>query len=200
MRARDSLALIVGVGACLASACDEESPFGAVPEEVIHGTDQIWELGLDGFPAAFDLPSGQRFIVGAGAIPGSFGTVLLDARDDGTLVFRSFGTLAPAFSSVRVGFQDLGSRSFESVVEVPQDGYTSPSDSTGVAVVEGHTYAVRISSTFPNGLVALNYGKMTVLELDRQLPADPRSRFVRFAWAYQVRPLDVSVAVEEDGT
>jgi hypothetical protein len=200
MRAREVIALLAIVGAPLAGACDEESPFETVPEEVIHGTDQIWELGLEGFPAAFDLPSGQRFVVGASAISGSFGTVVLEGREDGTLVFRSFATLAPDFSFARVGLQDLGPRSFASVTEVPEGGYTVPSDSTGVPIVEGHTYALRISTVFAGGIVGLNYGKITVTEVGLQFPADPRSRFVRFDWAYQVQPQDLNVAVEEDGT
>ncbi|MFN2421011.1 MAG: hypothetical protein ABR527_06485 [Gemmatimonadota bacterium] len=200
MRKREALALLAIVVAPLAGGCNEQSPFETIPEEVVHGTDQIWELGLEGFPAAFDLPSGQRFVVGASSISGSFGTVVLEGREDDTLVFRSFATLAPDFSFSRVGIQDLGSRSFDSVTEVPEGGYTLPSDSTGVPIVAGHTYAVRITTTFSSGIVGLNYGKITVLEVDRQFPADPRSRFVRFEWAYQVRPQDVTVAVEEDGT
>lgn len=200
MRARRRAALLVLLCGALVGACKERNPFEGVPERVDHGASQIWELGLEGFPNAFDVPTGRRFIVGADAIASSFGTFVLDARPDGTLVLRPFSTIAPGFSSSRVGIQDLGALSFEAVTEVPDGGYKAPGDSTGVPVVEGHSYALRISTQFPSGLLALNYAKVHVSQLGRQSPNDPRSRFVLFEWAYQNRPQERNVTVVDGGT
>jgi len=189
-----AFALLVVAGA----ACGDENPFRSIPDLVIEGNSQLWELGLEGFPSGFDIPSGQRFFVGPSSVITSFGTFVLEARDDGTLVFRSFATLTPAFSVVRVGIQDLGARPFEAVTEVPDEGYASVSDTLGVPVVEGHTYAFRISIP-SQGLVLINYAKLHVIEVEEQVPGDPGSRFIRFEYAYQNQPLNRNVAVGTGG-
>lgn len=179
----------------LVAACDEENPFQSIDEEVEHGSSQLWELGLDGFPSGFDIPTGERFFVGPSSVLTTFGTFVLVARSDGTLVLRPYATLVSGFSSVRTGIQDLGVRSFEAVESVPEGGYNSPSDSLGVPVVAGHTYAFRLSIA-QQGVVFINYAKLHVQEVGLQFPQNPGSRFVRFEYAYQEQPLNRNVAVE----
>lgn len=177
-----------------AAACDEENPFRTIPEEVFAGESKVWEMGLEGFPSAFDIPTETRFFVGPSSVLTSVGTFVLASRTDGTLVLRSYAPLAPGFSVVRAGFQDLGAVPFESVVEVPEAGYTSASDTLGVPVVEGHTYAVRI--TIPSqGVTFVNYAKLHVIDVGLQFPNDPRSRFILFEWGYQNQPLNRNVAI-----
>lgn len=191
-------ALLAVACAMIVGACGERNPFDIVPERVDHGTSQIWELGLAGFPNAFDLPSGRRFIVGVSSIGSSFGSFVLVSDADGTLVFRPFATVAPGFSASRVGIQDLGASSFESVLEVPDGGYRAPSDTVGVPVVEGHTYAFRVTTQFAVGLLGLNYAKVHVLQVGQEVADDPRSRIVHFQWAYQNRPQDRNVTVVDE--
>ena len=198
MRTRDALAWLL-LALPVAAACEEENPFEAIPEQVDHGTDQIWQLGFEGFPSGFDLATGTRFFVGPSRIDPDIGTFVLDQRADGTLIFRPYSTLASQFSSVRVGMIDLGARSFESVTVVPESGYSAPTDSLGVPVVQGHTYAFRVSTRL-GAVTALNYGKIHVVQVARQVASDPASRFVRFEWAYQRQPQDRDVAVEEEET
>ena len=199
MRTRNALIWLLLALPSITAACEEENIFESIPERVDHGTDQLWQLGFEGFPSGFDLPTGTRFFVGPSRIDPDFGTFVLDQRTDGTLIFRPYSTLASGFSRVRLGMIDLGARSFESVTVVPEGGYSSPIDSLGVPVVQGHTYAFRIST--PLGTVtALNYAKVHVVQVARQVASDPRSRFVRFEWAYQQQPQDRDVAVVEEET
>ncbi|MDX1623997.1 MAG: hypothetical protein R3199_08445 [Gemmatimonadota bacterium] len=191
-----ALALLVA----LAAACEEENPFRNQPAIVTSGMDRVWELDLDGFPSGFDFTTGTRFFVGTTEPRTSSGSWVLAARADGTLVFRAFSTLAPRLSLVRTGIQDLterqGVRSFEAVTEVPGDGYSASDDSTGVAVVEGHVYAFQIRRIRP-GFAPINFAKLEVVSVEREFPDDPRSRSVRFRWAYQTQPLNRNVTVEE---
>jgi hypothetical protein len=174
----------------LLAACDDENPFRNTTPQVFEGESQLWELGLPAFPSGWDFASAQRLFVGTDEIGGSTGTFLLDARSNGTLVFRAFSTfLAPGLSSVRTGIQDLGSVPFESVEEVPEDGYSDVDDAAGVAVETGHVYAFRISRS-QGGIVPINYAKLAVLEVGTEFPGQPASRFARFRWAYQVQPLN----------
>lgn len=198
MRARELGRIVALLLVSFVVACDEENPFQSIDEEVEHGTSQVWELGLATFPSGFDIPSGERFFVGPTTVPSTFGTFVLDARPDGTLVFRPYSTLVSVLSVVRTGIQDLGTVSFSSVAEVPDGGYSLPSDSLGVAVLAGHTYAFRISIT-DQAVIPINYAKLHVIELGQQLPGDPRSRFIRFEWAYQEQPLNRNVTVEDGG-
>jgi hypothetical protein len=178
------------LGAILLSACDDENPFRNTTPQVVEGEAQLWELGLPAFPSGWDFASAQRLFVGTDEIGGSTGTFLLDARSNGTLVFRAFSTfLAPGLSSVRTGIQDLGAVPFESVEEVPEDGYSDVDDAAGVAVETGHVYAFRISRS-QGGIVPINYAKLAVLEVGTEFPGQPASRFARFRWAYQVQPLN----------
>ena len=120
------------------AACDDGNPFENTTR-VVEGEDQVWELGLPAFPSGWDFSSAQRIFVGTDEIGGNDGSFILDARTDGTLVFRPFSTfLAPGVSSVRTGILDLGSIPFESVEELPESGYSDVNDSTGVAVQAGH--------------------------------------------------------------
>jgi hypothetical protein len=172
------------------AACDDENPFRNTTPQVFEGENQLWEFGLPAFPSGWDFASAQRIFVGTDEVGGSTGTFLLDARPDGTLVFRPFSTfLAPGLSSVRTGIQDLGAVPFESVEEVPDGGYADVDDSTGVAVEAGHVYAFRISRS-QGGIVPINYAKLAVLEVGTEFPGQPGSRFARFRWAYQVQPLN----------
>jgi hypothetical protein len=181
--------LLVLVAALLA-ACDDENPFRNTTPQVFEGESQLWELGLPAFPSGWDFASAQRIFVGTDEIGGSTGTFLLDARPNGTLVFRAFSTfLAPGLTSVRTGIQDLGAVPYESVEEVPEDGYSDVDDAAGVPVEAGHVYAFRISRS-QAGIVPINYAKLAVLEVGSEFPGQPGSRFARFRWSYQVQPLN----------
>jgi hypothetical protein len=181
--------LLVLVAALLA-ACDDENPFRNTTPQVFEGESQLWELGLPAFPSGWDFASAQRIFVGTDEIGGSTGTFLLDARPNGTLVFRAFSTfLAPGLTSVRTGIQDLGAVPYESVEEVPEDGYSDVDDDAGVPVEAGHVYAFRISRS-QAGIVPINYAKLAVLEVGSEFPGQPGSRFARFRWSYQVQPLN----------
>jgi hypothetical protein len=187
---RYTVGRLLVLGAILLSACDDENPFRNTTPQVVEGEAQLWELGLPAFPSGWDFASAQRLFVGTDEIGGSTGTFLLDARSNGTLAFRAFSTfLAPGLSSVRTGIQDLGSVPFESVEEVPEDGYSDVDDAAGVAVETGHVYAFRISRS-QGGIVPINYAKLAVLEVGTEFPGQPASRFARFRWAYQVQPLN----------
>lgn len=188
--------VFAALAALVLAACDEENPFQNTEPRVLSGDSQVWELGLPAFPSGWDFFSGTRIFVGTDEISGGSGTFILDSRVDGTLVFRPFSTLLPSgLSSTRTGIQDLGAVPWESVEEVPGDGYSDVSDSTGVAVVSGHVYAFRISR--PQGtIIPINFAKLQVIEVGTEVPGQPGSRFARFRWAYQVQPLNQHVAVE----
>lgn len=200
MRRASALA-VLAVSALVASACEEENPFRRQDPVVTFGTTRVWELALEGFPSAFDFAGGTRFAVGTTQIGALNGTWVLDSRDDGTLVIRPFSTLVPEFSRVRTGILDvteeLGVQTFEALTEAPSGGYTDPDSAAGVPVVQGHVYAFRISR-ISGQLVPINFGKMEILEVGREFPDDPRSRFVRFRWAYQNQPLNRNLVVEEE--
>lgn len=173
-----------------ASACDEENPFRTVAPVINGGDAQVWELALPGFPSGWDFPAGERFFVGTSEIGSTFGTWVLDSRADGTLIFRPFSTLAPDLSFIRTGIIDLGSVPFDAVESAPGGGYSSVNDPAGVPVIEGHTYAFRISFVATGGVVPINYAKLSVIDVDQEFAGDPNSRFIRFEWAYQVQPLN----------
>ena len=187
---RHIVGLLVLAVAVAFAACDDENPFRNTSPQVFEGENQLWELGLPAFPSGWDFASAERIFVGTDEIGGTTGSFLLDARPNGTLVFRAFSTfLAPGLSGVRTGIQDLGAVPYESVDEVPDGGYSEVDDSTGVAVEAGHVYAFRISRS-QGGIVPINYAKLTVLEVGTEFPGEPGSRFARFRWAYQVQPLN----------
>jgi len=187
----------IGLAAAIV-ACDEDNPFRNTQPLVFGGTDQIWELGTPGFPSGWDFLSGQRFFVGTTSLDRFSGTVVLASRPDGTLVFRGFSTIAPEIANVRTGIQDLGAVSFESVVEVPEDGYSAVDDTTGVPVIEGHVYAFRLTR-IGNVVVPINFAKLVVIEVGTQIVGDPQSRFVRFEWMFQNQPLNRRVEEETGG-
>ncbi|HUP20377.1 MAG TPA: hypothetical protein VM778_10545 [Gemmatimonadota bacterium] len=196
MRIRRAVVPFVAVLAVATVACEEDNIFRGTSPFVVTSSSQVWQLGLEGFPSAYDFATARRFFVGAEPIGAFDATWVLDERADGTLVFRPYSIVAPAASLVRVGIQDLGAVPFESVAEAPAEGYSAVDDSTGVAVVEGHVYAFRISR-ITGSLVPINYAKLAVTEVGQQLPGDPDSRFIRFEWAYQVQPLNRDVVVED---
>jgi hypothetical protein len=177
-----------------APGCDEDNPFRNVSPDVTTGESQVWELALGGFPSGWDFPSERQLFIGSGGFSTTVGNWLLAARADGTLILRSFSSLVD-FTSVRTGIQDLGTVDFESVVEVPDGGYSAIDDSTGVVAVEGHVYAFRIS-LLRTGVIPINYAKLRIIEIGTQFPDDPRSRFVRFEWSYQEQPLNRRVVAE----
>lgn len=177
-----------------AAGCDEDNPFRNVSDEVSTGTSQIWELSLAGFPSGFDFPTEQRIFVGEGGFASSLGNFLLDERDDGTLILRPFSSLVD-FTLARTGIQDLGAVDFDALLEAPESGYIAVEDSAGVPVLAGHVYAFRITR-LSSGAVPINYAKLVVLETGTEFPEDPRSRFVRFDWAYQNQPLNRRVVEE----
>ena len=188
--------LIIALAALVFAACDEENPFQTTTPQVVSGESQVWELDLPAFPSGWDFFTGARIFVGTDEISGGSGAFILDSRVDGTLVFRSFSTLVPSGLSVtRTGIQDLGAVPWESVEDVPGDGYSDVNDSTGVAVLQGHVYAFRLSR--PQGtIVPINFAKLQVIEVGTEVPGQPGARFARFRWAYQVQPLNQHVAVE----
>ncbi|HUP01733.1 MAG TPA: hypothetical protein VM737_09480 [Gemmatimonadota bacterium] len=184
------------LGALILAGCDEDNPFRATPEDVLTGESQVWELGLSAFPSAYDFARGERFFLSNLRGPGRdpltgriVGDWALDARADGTLILRPLSTLAPELVVTRTGIQDLGAILFDSVLEAPADGYSAADDSLGVPVVAGHVYAFRISDLSQIG-TPLNYAKLEVIEVGQEIPGDPRSRFIRFRWAYQRQPLN----------
>ena len=178
------------------AACGDENPFRNTTPQVLTGEAEIWEIGLPAFPSGWDFPSGQRIFVGTDDIGSTTGTFVLDSGDGGALAFRPFSTfLAPGLSGVRTGIRDLGTVPYESIEEVPGDGYSDVNDSTGVAVQQGHVYAFRITRQ-QGSVIPINYAKLEVLQVGSEFPEEPRSRFVRFRWAYQVQPLNRRVAVE----
>ena len=182
--------LLPVLAALTVGACGDENPFRNTTPQVFDGESQLWELGLPAFPSGWDFASAQRIFVGTDEIGGSTGAFLLDARTDGTLIFRPFSTfLAPGLSGVRTGIQDLGTVPFESVEEVPESAYSDVNDSAGVVVQLGHVYAFRITRT-QGGVIPINYAKLGVIEIGTEFPAQPGSRFARFRWAYQVQPLN----------
>lgn len=191
--------ILLAVAAAMAiAACGEDNPFRNEPPFVLVGTSQVWELELEGFPSAFSLGTGLRFFVGVDDLGPVDAMWVLAAREDGTLVFRPFSTLVvPAFSLLRVGIRDMGAVSFESVAEAPDGGYSDVNDSTGVPVIEGHVYTFRITQlgTIPT---RTNFAKLEVIEVGQQFPEDPRSRFIRFRWAFQVQPLNRTLVVEDE--
>ena len=185
---RHTLAVVL---ACTALAgCGEENPFRTTSPEIESGETQVWELGLEAFPSGWEFVSGTRIFVGTDDLALGSGDFVLDARPEGTLVFRPFSTLlVPGVSSTRTGIRDLGAVPWESVDEVPEGGYSDVNDSAGVPVEAGHVYAFRISRQ-QGTIVPLNYAKLQVIEVGTEDAGDPRSRFVRFRWAYQVQPLN----------
>lgn len=172
------------------TACGDDNPFRTVEPVVNEGDDQVWELALPGFPSGWDFAAGERFFVGTSQIGNTSGTWVLDSRGDGTLILRSFSTLAPNLSFVRTGIIDLGAVPFDTVDRAPAGGYSSVNDSDGVPAIEGHTYAFRISFIATGGVVPINYAKLSVIEVGQEFAGDPNSRFIRFEWAYQVQPLN----------
>jgi hypothetical protein len=181
--------ILAAFAALPSTACDDENPFRNTSPDVFGGENQIWELGLPAFPSGWDFGSAQRIFVGTDEISGSDGAFVLDARPDGTLVFRPFSTfVVPGVSAVRTGIQDLGAVPYESVEEVPEGGYSDVNDSAGVAVQPGHVYAFRITRQ-QGGIVPINYAKLGVIEIGTEFPGQ-QSRFVRFRWSYQVQPLN----------
>lgn len=180
----------VALGAFVATACGDENPFRSTSPEIEAGEAQVWELGLETFPSGWEFVSGTRIFVGTDELALGSGDFVLDARPEGTLVFRPFSTLlVPGVSSTRTGIRDLGAVPWESVEEVPEGGYSDVNDSAGVPVESGHVYAFRISRQ-QGTIVPLNYAKLQVIEVGTEVAGDPRSRFVRFRWAYQVQPLN----------
>lgn len=197
MKTTKCILATIGLAAAIV-ACDEDNPFRNTRPLVFGATDQIWELGTQGFPSGWDFISGQRFFVGTTSLDRFSGTVVLASRPDGTLVFRGFSTIAPEIANVRTGIQDLGALSFESVREVPDGGYSAVDDTTGVPVVEGHVYAFRMTR-IGGVVVPINFAKLVAIEVGTQIPGDPRSRFVRFEWKFQNQPLNRRVEEEIGG-
>lgn len=188
----------LGGFACLIASigCEEDNPFRSIPEGVSTGQSRIWELALPAFPSVFDFTTGEGLFIGAETIGSRQGDFVLDSRPDGTLVFVPFSAVAGGLTVKRTGFIDLGPIPFESVEEAPEDGYSAVGDSTGVPVIEGHVYALRVADLSISA-VPINYGKIEVLDVGVQRPDDPRSRFVRFLWSYQLQPLNRRVVVTE---
>ena len=187
--------MIVVLGA---TACEETNPFRNTQERVFSGSSELWELSLDGFPSGWDFPSATRLFVGTSGVDNFTGTFVLDAREDGTLVLVPFSILAAGLSGQRTGIRDLGAVSFDGVQSVPTDGYNSTSDPEGTMIEIGHVYAFRIALLI-SAVVPINYGKLEVIDIGQQDPADPRSRFIRFRWAYQLQPNNTDLRVEEEG-
>jgi hypothetical protein len=188
--------LYAALAALSLAACDEENPFRNTTPQVQSGENQVWELGLPAFPSGWDFVTGSRIFVGTDEITGATGVFVLDARADGTLVFRPFSTLLTSGLGVaRTGIQDLGAVPWESVEEVPDGGYSDVNDASGVAVQAGHVYAFRITRQ-QGTIVPINFAKLQVIDVGTEVPGQPASRFVRFRWAYQVQPLNHRVAVE----
>lgn len=174
----------------MTSACEEDNPFRNQPPEVTGGESQVWELSLPAFPSGWDFRLGRRLFIGSTEIGRSIGAWVLDANVDGALVFVPFSEIAPDLTTLRTGIADLGPVAFESIAEVPSQGYAA--DSSGVRVFEGHVYAFRMTD-LGVGASPVNYAKLEVTEIGQEFAGDPRSRFIRFQWAYQEQPLNLRV-------
>lgn len=195
-RKRTLRGLTIAMAGLAVLACEDTNPFQNTLPQVVTGESQVWELGLTSFPSGWDFPTAQRIFVGTDEIGSTTGTFVLDADPSGVLVFRPFSTLlAPGLLGVRTGILDLGTVAYESIEELPGEGYSDVNDSTGVSVQQGHVYAFRITRQ-QGSVLPINYAKLEVIEVGSEFPEIPDSRYVRFRWAYQVQPLNRRVAVE----
>ncbi|MFN2432566.1 MAG: hypothetical protein ABR599_07090, partial [Gemmatimonadota bacterium] len=104
---------------------------------------------------------------------------------------RSISSLVRGFATHQVALRDLGAIDFDGLDEVPADGYVDEEDSTGVAIVQGHVYALRIQST----TLPPNFAKLVVDAVGGT--AGP-VRFIDFRYALQIQPGNPRFEDEDD--
>jgi hypothetical protein len=149
-----------------------------------NGTVRLWEVSEPTLPNAFDVFSGRRLFLGSGDIGASFGDFFVDGAPGSTdLRLRSIASLLLAESVHLVGLQDLGPVDFDGLEIAPSDGYLESEDSTGVAVVQGHVYALRITRTNIDD----NFAKLVVDGVGGA-EGDPDSQFLDFRYVIQTEP------------
>ena len=184
MRPRPLRALTAGL-ALLGAGCGEGDPLGNLRPEVREGGGRIWEVSAEQLPSAFDIVSGRRLFLGSGDIGPTAGDIFLEGTPGSTeLRLRSVASLLRAQASHAVELQDLGEVDFATLEGVPDDGdYLDSEDSTGVAAVQGHVYALRIRrSELPP-----NFAKL-VIDAVGTTADDPDQQFIDFRFAVQIQP------------
>jgi hypothetical protein len=165
------------------AGCGDEDLFGIDPA-LREGSSRIWEVSAPGFPEAYDFFASRRLFLGSGEIGQGLGDVFLDGAAGSTQVrLRSLSSLLRAEPSHAVEIRDLGPVEFETLGEVPLDGYTSSEDTVGVEILEGHVYALRIirSALDPT------FGKVLARTVGTT-GGSPDAQFVDFDFVVQVQP------------
>lgn len=170
------LAMLALLVTCV--ACGDEDPLGTVEPDVVEGADRIWEVAAADRPSAFDVLAGRRLFLGSGEVGAALGDVFLDSVG-GELRLRPISGLVRLLAVHQVEIQDLGPVSFDTLVELPTDGYEEANDEDGVAVVQGHVYALRIRRS----QLGDNFGAFSV----DAVAGDPGARFVEFRYAAQAQ-------------
>ncbi len=172
--------LVLGLAAAGCSGGDEALLSPGLRE----GTVRLWEVSEPTLPNAFDVFSGRRLFLGSGDISASFGDFFVDGAPGSTdLRLRSIASLLLAEPVHLVGLQDLGPIDFDGLEMAPSDGYLDSEDSTGVSVVEGHVYVLRIRRTN----IGDNFAKLVVDGVGGT-EGDPDSQFIDFHYVIQTEP------------
>lgn len=183
--AREVLRLLPLAAAALVglAACGEGDPFGVDPN-VNEGSSRIFEVTAPDLPSAFDLFSGRRLFLGSGDVDAGSGDFFLDgASQSSDLRLRSIASLVTGETTHQLEIQDLGAVDFDGLSEVPDDGYLEAEDTTGVAAVQGHVYAIRVVRS----TLGPNYAKLVIDTVGATGPGFER-QFVDFRFALQVQP------------
>lgn len=164
-------------------ACGEGDPFGVAPD-VQQGSGRIWEVAAGDLPSAFDVLTGRRLFLGDGDISSAMGDFFLDGTPGSTeLRLRSVVSLLRGEAAHLVELQDLGAIDFDTLGEVPPDGYLPAGDTNGVPVVPGHVYALRITRS----ALDPNSAKL-VVDAVSSTGDSPDRQFIDFRFAVQVQP------------
>ncbi len=148
------------------------------------GSARIWEVSAQDFPSGFDVVAERRLFLGSGDISSALGDFFLDGPPGSTdLRLRSLASLLRAEPVHPVGLQDLGAIDFEGLDVAPDDGYTESEDSTGVAVVAGHVYVLRITRSSIDD----NFAKLIVDSVGSTNGSADR-QFIDFRFVAQTEP------------
>lgn len=171
--------------ALLVAGCGDDDVLGVRPD-VREGADRIWETDAEDLPSAYDFLSSRRLFLGGDDI-GALGDVFLDGQS-GELRLRSISGLVRALAVHAVELQDLGPVGFETVDVLPTEGYLEAEDEQGLAVVDDHVYALRITRS----TVGANYAKVVV----DAIGGEPGQRFIDFRFSAQVQAENPDVTEE----
>ncbi|HEY7462290.1 MAG TPA: hypothetical protein VIC59_10500 [Gemmatimonadota bacterium] len=172
--------LLLGLAAAGCSSGNE----ALVSPGLRNGMVRLWEVSEPTLPNALDVFSGRRLFLGSGDVTANFGDFFVDGAPGSTdLRLRSLASLLLAESVHVVGLQDLGAIDFDGLVTAPSDGYLDSEDSTGVSVVAGHVYVLRITRTNAGD----NFAKL-VMDGIGGVEGDPDSQFIDFHYVIQTEP------------